>query len=514
VSVLWFRWLRHSKRAVQAKAKAKARARAEASGRARTKATTKARARAGGSAEVSAAALAVRAAAFAGAAIAGVFVAAAVAALAAALVITFTDPTIGRLELLDESWTLHDVTVAPREEAVQNVLAAGDAAPGRSAQTPLAGGSAPGNRVTTGDAVEVWLPVEPQISVVWMPGHESGPYVSARAAILFENTTGTVLYSKNPHERRPPASTTKILTAILALERSSLDELVTVSRRAAATPGSTARLYTGQKIRMRDLLHGLLLRSGNDAAVAIAEHVAGSEAAFVAWMNRRAAELGALNSRFENPHGLDSPGHYSTAYDLALISRIALVYPTFAEIVRTRTYQFEGQTWTNTNKLLWTFEGLEGIKTGTTSGAGYCLVAAASQDGMQLISVVLGSNDRWSDSSRLLSWGFEEFHRVTLAEQGDVLARIPLADGMAPVVAVAGGPLGVIVRDEDISRVTARIEIDPKLKAPIRRGDPVGKVEIYVDDDLVKSVSLVAAASIARRTPWRVIWEWIHRAIR
>ena len=127
---------------------------------------------------------------------------------------------------------------------------------------------------------------------------------------------------------------------------------------------------------------------------------------------------------------------------------------------------------------------------------------------------MLGSNDRWSDSSRLLSWGFEEFHRVTLAEQGDVLARIPLADGMAPVVAVAGGPLGVIVRDEDISRVTARIEIDPKLKAPIRRGDPVGKVEIYVDDDLVKSVSLVAAASIARRTPWRVIWEWIHRAIR
>src|SRR5690606_15208617 len=307
----------------------------------------------------------------------------------------------------------------------------------------------------------------------------------------------------------PPASTTKILTAILALERSRLDEIVTVSRKAASTPGSTARLYPGQKIRMIDLLHGLLLQSGNDAAVAIAEHLAGSEAAFVSWMNQRAAELGALNSRFQNSHGLDKPGHFSTAYDLALISRIALVYPTFAEIVRKRTYQYEGQTWTNTNKLLWRFEGLEGIKTGTTSGAGYCLVAAASQDGMQLISVVLGSNNRWDDSSRLLSWGFEEFHLLTLAQQGEMLARIPLADGMAPVVAVAGGPLAVVVRDRDVSRVTTRLEIDPGLRAPIRRGDTVGAFHVYIDGNLVKKISLVAGADIARRTPWRMLWQWL-----
>ena len=281
-------------------------------------------------------------------------------------------------------------------------------------------------------ATQVWIPVEPQIDVVWMPGYDEGPYVSARAAILFENTTGTVLYAKNAHERRAPASTTKILTAIMALELSNLDEIVTVSRRAASTPGSTARLYTGQKIRMDDLLHGLLLRSGNDAAVAVAEHLAGTESTFVSWMNQRATALGATNTRFQNPHGLDKPGHYSTAYDLALLSRIALVYPTFAEIVRKQTYDYQGQTWNNTNQLLWRFEGLEGIKTGTTSRAGYCLVAAASKDGMQLISVVLGSNNRWDDSSRLLSWGFEEFHRVTLADSGDVLARIPLADGMTP----------------------------------------------------------------------------------
>lgn len=389
------------------------------------------------------------------------------------------------------------------------------ASSGRSTYELIGGRTLSGGGLVTvtGDATQVWLPVEPQIDVVWMPGNESGPYVSARSAILFENTTGTVLYAKNPHERRPPASTTKILTAILALEHSRLDEIVTVSRRAAATPGSTARLYTGQKIRMDDLLHGLLLRSGNDAAVAIAEHVAGDEATFVSWMNRRAAELGAVNSRFQNSHGLDRAGHFSTAYDLALISRIALVYPTFAEIVRKRTYEYQGQTWNNTNQLLWRFEGLEGIKTGTTSGAGYCLVAAASQDGMQLISVVLDSNDRWDDSSRLLSWGFESFHRLTLADRGDVLARLPLAEGMAPVVAVASAPLAVIVRDDDVSRVTTRLDIDPRLKAPIRRGQTIGAFEIYVNGELVKSVPLTAGASIARRTPLRVIWEWITRVL-
>ena len=155
-------------------------------------------------------------------------------------------------------------------------------------------------------ATQVWIPVEPQIDIAWVPGHEEGPYVSARAAILFENTTGTVLYAKNAHERRPPASTTKILTAIMALEMSRLDEIVTVSRRAASTPGSTARLYTGQKIRMDDLLHGFLLRSGNDAAVAIAEHLAGSESAFVSWMNQRAAALVQRTAGSKIPTGSTS----------------------------------------------------------------------------------------------------------------------------------------------------------------------------------------------------------------
>ena len=436
----------------------------------------------------------------------GLMLAFAAVLAAAAVALALAMPYAGELDIVDPAW---QATARPGRfpQADQQVSAAASRQTDGTASRMASGVAATG-------AVHVWLPVEPQVDVAWIAGFESGPYVSARAAILFENTTGTVLFAKNAHEKRPPASTTKILTAILALERSRLDEIVTVSQRAASTPGSTARLYTGQKIRMDDLLHALLLRSGNDAAVAIAEHLAADESTFVSWMNQRAAELGAVNSRFQNPHGLDTPGHYSTAYDLALISRIALVYPTFAEIVRKRSYEYQGQTWTNTNRLLWRFEGLEGIKTGTTSGAGYCLVAAASQDGMQLISVVLDSNDRWEDSSRLLSWGFESFHRLTLADRGDVLARLPLADGMAPVVAVASGPLAVMVRDRDVGHVTTRLEINPGLKAPIRRGDTLGSFDVYIDGTLVKSIPLVAAASIARRTPLRLLWDWLSRTFR
>lgn len=358
-------------------------------------------------------------------------------------------------------------------------------------------------------AAQVWIPLEPKSEMAWIPGHEEGPWITAHAAIVIENTTGTVLYAKNPHQTRAPASTTKILTALLALERGGLDEIVTVSRYAAGTRGSSARLYTGQRIRMIDLLHGLLLNSGNDAAVAVAEHISGSEDAFVRLMNERAMELGALNTRFQNPHGLDKPGHFSTAYDLAQLARLALLYPTFAEIVAKQTYSYDGGAFTNTNKLLWSYEGLEGIKTGTTGQAGYCLVATATQDGMQLITVVLGSTDRWSDTRKLLDYGFGNFHVVTLADRGDVVARLPLDRAMDPVVAVANRPLTVVVRDEDVSHVSTEWQIHPDLKAPIARGEAVGTFRVYIGDTLAKEVPLVAAADVERRTLLRTLLRWL-----
>lgn len=363
-------------------------------------------------------------------------------------------------------------------------------------------------------AAQVWLPTMPQDEIVWLAGAETGPAIGARAAILLENVTGTVLFAKNAHEQRAPASTTKILTALLALERGRLDDLVTVSRYAASTPGSSARLYTGQKIRMEDLLHGLLLSSGNDAAVAVAEHLAGSESAFVGWMNQRAAALGAKNSRFQNPHGLDKPGHFSTAYDLALLSRLALLYPKFAEIVRTKTYSSDDGAWTNTNQLLWQFEGAEGIKTGTTSRAGYCLVASVTRNGMQLIAVVLDAGDRYVETRRLLEYGFNEFHVITLADVGDVIARLPLADGMEPVVAVAGKPVAIVVRDKDVGRLSTHLQLAPELRAPVRRGDPLGTYEIFVDGELVKKIPLIAAADVVERTPWQLLKDWLSRRFR
>lgn len=358
-------------------------------------------------------------------------------------------------------------------------------------------------------AAQVWIPLEPKSQMAWIPGYEEGPGITAHAAILIDNVTGTVLYAKNPHQTRAPASTTKILTALLALERGGLDEIVTVSRRAAGTTGSSARLYTGQKIRLIDLLHGLLLRSGNDAAVAVAEHVSGSESEFVRLMNARAEELGAVHTRFQNPHGLDKPGHFSTAYDLALLGRLALLYPTFAEIVAKQTYSYENDTWYNTNQLLWRYEGVEGIKTGTTGQAGYCLVATATRNGVQLISVVLGSADRWADTRKLLDYGFNNFHLVTLADRGDVVARLPLERGLDPIVAVTNRPLSVVVRDADVSEVSTEWQIRPDLRAPIVRGQTVGTMQVYVGDQLAKEVPLVSAATVERRSMFRTLWRWI-----
>lgn len=360
------------------------------------------------------------------------------------------------------------------------------------------------------EAAQVWLPATPEVSVTWIDGFEEGPYLTARAAILFENTTGTVLYAKNPHEQRAPASTTKILTAILALELGNLDDIVTVSRYAASTPGSSARLYTGQKIRLEDLLHGLLLNSGNDAAVAIAEHLAGNESTFVKWMNQRAAALGAQHSRFQNPHGLDKPQHYSTVFDLALLSRVALLYPKFAEIVQKKQYSSESGSWTNTNQLLWSFEGTTGIKTGTTSQAGYCLVASVEKDGMQLISVVLHAGDRFAESRRLLEYGFDRFHIVPLAQPGEVLARLPLQGGMAPVVAVVGAPVSVVVRDDQIGQISTELHFDPKLKAPIRQGMQIGRMNVLQNGKVVKSIALIAGTDVPQRTPWQLLKQWFQ----
>lgn len=382
--------------------------------------------------------------------------------------------------------------VITRRQLLRSALAVLVAAPTVAAARRRLGGNRP-----------AWVPAAPPPEVVYWPGaREEGPRLGARAAILLEVSTGTILYARNEHQRRAPASTTKIVTALLAVERGGLDEPVQVSPQAAGTRGSSAHLRAGQTLSLLDLLHAMMLPSGNDAAVAVAEHLAGSVPAFARLMNQRVRELGARNSLFQNPHGLDAAGHYSTAYDLALITRTAMTYPVFAQIVRTREHRTEGGHWSNTNRLLWSYEGTVGVKTGTTSDAGHCLVSAANRDGLELLSVVLASPDRWSESTRLLEWGFTTFRRLELAQAHEPLVEAAAPGTDEPIPLASPQPVQILVRHDQVHDVHLRIRLAP-VTLPVRRFEPLGQVDLLLGDQLVRTLPLEAAASVGRPAWWR-----------
>jgi len=242
----------------------------------------------------------------------------------------------------------------------------------------------------------------------------SPPQVGAEAAVLMVANTKQVLFSKNPYGIMYPASTTKIMTLITALEKGDPTSIVTVSPNAAACDGSSLDLHTGDKLSLNNAMTGMMLVSGNDAAEAIAEHVAGSIPLFVNMMNANATRIGAKSTHFSNPHGLPDPfNHYTTAYDLALITNYAMQNKEFAKIVSTREYDvifLNGKKThvTNTDKLLKTYPGANGVKTGYTDAAGDCLVAGAKRGGVQLIAVILNDDYRWDDAAKLLDYGFQQ----------------------------------------------------------------------------------------------------------
>jgi serine-type D-Ala-D-Ala carboxypeptidase (penicillin-binding protein 5/6) len=339
------------------------------------------------------------------------------------------------------------------------------------------------------------------------------PSVSADAAIIMDVTTGEVLFEKNARKLRAPASTTKILTAIVALEKGNLQDMVTVSRHAAYTKGSSVHLSPDEKLSLDDLLVGLMLRSGNDSAVAIAEHIAETEQKFAELSNARAKELGAKNTTFRNPHGLSTPGHLTTAYDLAILARYALInLPRFAEIVSTRedTIDWDGRSYDrqlrNTNKLLWMFEGADGVKTGTTKEAGQCLVSSATRDGQQLIAVVLHSGNRWNDSVRLLQYGFDNFTLLHFAEKDAVHQSIPVIKGMQECIdAVIVDYVDVIVPKSRIASVRLEYDVPQNVEAPVYRGQKIGEITVYNGNQVIKVVDLVAGQEVLDRTPVRVI---------
>ncbi len=351
-------------------------------------------------------------------------------------------------------------------------------------------------------------------NLVYVPDYQTGPPLSAASAVLLEATTGTILYAHEEHLRRAPASTTKIMTALLALEMGDLRSMVKVGPWASGTPGSTLGLRAGDTLPLSELLQGLMLVSGNDAAVAIAEHIAGSERAFAELMNRKAREFGAFNTHFQNPHGLSEIGHYTTAFDLALITRYALQLPSFARLVRTREEEVE---WAeserkaaiaNTNRLLWSFAGADGVKTGTTSEAGHCLVASATRDGRQLIAVVLRSGNRWHDAAALLEYGFNAFRLMVIAEEGKAVATLPVARGVLDTVdLVPRHTLAVVCRRGQEARIRTSIAVAQKrLDAPVPAGKALGRMAVWYDGDEIDGVDLLAARGVARRNWWQRLW--------
>ncbi|MGH2556721.1 MAG: D-alanyl-D-alanine carboxypeptidase family protein, partial [Actinomycetota bacterium] len=334
------------------------------------------------------------------------------------------------------------------------------------------------------------------------------PKLTSPSAVLLDLDSRQVLYAKKANVRRPIASITKIMTALVVLEASSTDETVVVSPRAAGTSGSQLGLVVGERISVRHLLYAILMQSSNDAAVALAEHVAGSVPAFVDAMNRRARELGLDRTSFQDPAGLDDRG-YSTANDVADLVGEAYSHPLFARITRTKFHRIPAPSGPtrriqNRNILLWLYPGAIGAKTGFTTPAQHCLVAAADREGNRRVAVALGSpgddaGGAFDDGAALLNFGFEGFQKVVLVAKGQSLARV-MVEGQ-PVEAIAGDQLVRLVRKDQLTRILRAFLSDNGLFLPLVAGQRVGKTLVLIAGKRVGSVEAVAARTVFRAAP-------------
>lgn len=321
--------------------------------------------------------------------------------------------------------------------------------------------------------------------------------ISAASAVVMDAESGRVIYQKDPHQRRLIASTTKLLTALVALEWGrDLQEVVTIDPAWAGVEGSSIYLRAGEEITLEALLYGMLLRSGNDAAVAVAGFCAGSVEAFVARMNQKAEQLGMKDSHFSNPNGLNAEDHYSTAYDMALLGRACLANETLAKMMATRSVTFGARVFTNHNKLLWQYEGCVGMKTGYTEKAGRTLISAARRDGLTLICVTLNDPNDWSDHTALLDEGFRGFQAQCAAAAGESVCRVPAQGSLLPFcpVTVEEDVTLCLSGDERVERQI--ILAQNCLQAPVQAGAPVGEVVFSAGGQELARAVLVTALEI------------------
>lgn len=325
--------------------------------------------------------------------------------------------------------------------------------------------------------------------------------VSARSAVLYDSRSHRFLYEKNADARLPVASTTKAMTAIIVLENMQLTDIITIKREYTLTEGSSMYLREGEQLTVEALLYGLLLMSGNDAAVALADHCGGMEN-FVALMNQKAAELKLTNTHFTNPHGLDDEQHYSTARDMAVLSCCCMENDVFGKIVSTRAKSIAGRYMTNHNRLLKSLEGAEGIKTGFTKRSGRCLLSSATRGNERLIAVTLNAPDDWSDHADLYEYGFSSYRMHTPVGRDDVVYNIPVISGdISFVGAAALQEISLCLTDDERSRLVRVIELPRFVYAPVGKGEPAGSLRYILDGKMLAETPLIYDDSVLSAEP-------------
>ena len=357
-------------------------------------------------------------------------------------------------------------------------------------------------------------------------GSDTVPKVRAKGAVLIEQESGRVLYEKNGYESLAMASTTKIMTCILALEKGKLDDIVTISKRASSAQPVKLHLKTGEKQRLGDLLYALMLQSDNDAAIAIAEHIGDSVESFCEQMTEKAKEIGAESTSFKTPNGLDAEGHYASAYDMALIGAYALHNPEFVRIVTTATIDIptmptEGSRnygLQNKNRFFYSYEGANGVKTGFTNKAGHCFVGAAYRNDMQLVGAALGSGwgsagktQKYADVINMMNYGFSQYKKYTLIESQKNVAQVSIEKSTTKDLTIdCEKKVTLPLTDTEKSNIYIKKVVPCKMSAPIHKGDTVGEIQVICEGVILAKAPLVAGEEISKATLFDYIRYWFR----
>lgn len=359
------------------------------------------------------------------------------------------------------------------------------------------------------------------------------PKLNSRIAVAYDRASGRTIWGKSENKRTAMASTTKIMTAIIVVENSNLDDVIEVSAKAAGTGGSRLGLKKGDKISMRDLLYGLMLRSGNDAAVAIAEHISGNLESFADLMNAKANELNLKDTHFVTPHGLDNPEHYTTAYELAKIADYALKNKVIASVVATKYYTININGYPkdlcNTNELLGNVNGVNGVKTGFTNNAGRCLVTSINRNGFNIITVVIQADtkkDRTKDSINLIEYIYDKYQPVNVKDIVEQQfkswsninkGRIEINKALNKNIVLDYNDLDndvIVVKKVDLDNIKIDINSIYTLEAPVESNCIIGKMKIMVKDEVIESKDIYIMNRIEKKNMWNYFFECIGRFVK